>query len=203
MTTNEIPGFLSAKLCISVFLIAGLLGTGAAESYNNLYSSNAPQNAQERAELFKAIQNMDEMSNPQTALDGTDLYKALQNPYTFKDPQDALEMANSYKAIQKLNGIYSSSRSEDNWYYWTNMWLQGPQEATGSIHTINAPGSAQDMANIYGTMDNPYAFNDPQAALEMANSYKALQKLNGIYSSSRSEDNWYYWTNMWLNEPPT
>jgi hypothetical protein len=118
--------FLSAKFCISVILIAGLLGTGAAESYDNLYSSNAPQTAQGRAELFKAIQNMDEKSIPQTALDGTDLYKALQNPYAFKDPQAALELANTYKALQKLNGIYSSSRSVDNWYYWTNMWLNEP-----------------------------------------------------------------------------
>jgi len=170
MTVNEISGFLSAKLCISVFLIVGLLGTGAAQSYDNLYRSNAPQ----------------------TALDVTDLYKALQNPYTFKDPQAGLENANTYKELQKLNGIYYSSRVEDNWYYWTNMWLNGPQEATGT-----------NVANIYGTMSNPYAFKDPQAALEDANTYKQLQKLNGIYTSSRSVDNWYYWTNTWLNEPST
>ncbi|MDQ1262974.1 MAG: hypothetical protein QG575_2155 [Euryarchaeota archaeon] len=192
MKANEISGFLSARFCISVFLIAGLIGTGVAQSYDNLYPSSAPQTAQARAELFKAIQNMDEKSNPQTAQDGTDLYKALQNPYIFKDPQAALENANTYKALQKLNGIYSSSRVEDNWYYWTNMWLNGPQEATGT-----------NVANIYGTMSNPYALKDPQAALETANTYKELQKLNAIYSSSRVEDNWYYWTNMWLNEPYT
>jgi ssDNA-specific exonuclease RecJ len=193
MTVNEISGFLSVRLCISVFLIAGLLGTGAAQSYDNLYVSNAaPQTAQERAELFKAIQNMDEKSNTQTALDMTDLYKALQNPYLFKDPQAGLENANTYKQLQKQNGIYSSSRVEDNWYYWTNMWLNGPEEATGT-----------GVENIYRTMSNPYAFRDPQAALENANTYKQLQKLNGIYSSSRVEDNWYYWTNMWLNEPST
>jgi hypothetical protein len=190
MTVNEISGFLSVRLCISVFLIAGLLGSGAAQSYDSIYASNAPQTAQGRAELFKAIQKMDEKSNTQTALDMTDLYKALQNPYLFKDPQAALENANTYKQLQKQNGIYSSSRVEDNWYYWTNMWLNGPQEATGT-----------DMANIYWTMSNPYAFRDPQAALENANTYKQLQKQNGIYSSSRVEDNWYYWTNMWLNEP--
>ena len=39
MTVNEISGFLSAKLCISVFLIVGLLGTGAAQSYDNLFCS--------------------------------------------------------------------------------------------------------------------------------------------------------------------
>jgi hypothetical protein len=201
MTTNDLSGFLSAMLCIVVFLIAGLIGTGVAESYNNQYSINAPQTALERAELFKAIQNVDEKNNPQTALDGTDLYKALQNPYAFKNPQATLERANTYKALQKLNGVYSSSRSEDNWYYWTNMWLNGLQEASGTTHAINGSGSALDMANIYGTMDNPYAFKDPQAALERANTYKALQKLNSFYSSSRSDDNWYYWTNMWLTNP--
>jgi hypothetical protein len=59
------------------------------------------------------------------------------------------------------------------------------------------------MPNIYGAMANPYVFNDPQASLEQANTYKALQKLNSVYSSSRSEDNWDYWTNMWLNGPYT
>ena len=194
-------GFLSAKFCISVCLIAGLLGTGAAEF--NLYSSIAPQTAQERAELSKAIQNMDELSIPQTAQDGTDPYKALQNPYSFNDPQAALERENTYKELQKLNSIYSSSRSEDNWYYWTRMWLNEPQEVTGTVHAINGSGAAQDMSNIYRIMDNPYAYKDPQAALEKANTYKELQKLNNIYSSSRSEDNWYYWTRMWLNEPST
>ncbi|MDQ1261716.1 MAG: hypothetical protein QG575_897, partial [Euryarchaeota archaeon] len=158
-----------------------------------IYSSSAPQTAQERADLFKEIQNMDEMSNPQTASDVTDLYKALQNPYIFRDPQAALEKANTYKALQKLNAIYSSSRVEDNWHYWTNMWLNGPHDSS----------VAQDGANIYATLSNPYAFKDPQGALEQANTYKALQKYNGIYSSSRIDDNWYYWTNMWLNGPLT
>ncbi len=190
MTVNAISGFLSARICISVFIIAGLLGAGAGQSYDSLYKSSAPQNAQERAELFNTMQIIDETSNHQTAQDVTDLYKALQNPYIFNDPQAALENANTYKQLQKYNGIYSSSRVEDNWYYWTNMWLNGHQEATET-----------NVANIYGTMSNPYEYKDPQAALEQANTYKALQKYNGIYSSSRLEDNWYYWTNMWLNEP--
>ena len=127
MKANEISGWLlSARFCISVFLIAGLLGTGAAQSYDSLYSSSAPQTAQARAELFKAIQNTDEKSNPQTVQNETDLYKALQNPYILNDPQAALETANTYKQLQKLNSIYSSSRIEDNWYYWTNMWLNEP-----------------------------------------------------------------------------
>ena len=126
MTVNAISGFLSARICISVLLIALLLGTGAAQSYDSLYKSSAPQTALERAELFNAMQNMDETGNPQTAQDGTDLYKALQNPYIFNDPQAALENANTYKQLQKYNAIYSSSRIEDNWHYWTNMWLNGP-----------------------------------------------------------------------------
>jgi hypothetical protein len=193
MTVNAISGFLSAKICISVLLIAGLLGTGAGQSYDSLYKSSAPQTALERAALFNAMLNVDETKNHQTALTGTDLYKALQNPYIFNDPQAALESANTYKQLQKYNAIYSSSRVEDNWHYWTNMWLNGPQGSS----------AAQDDANIYKTMSNPYAYNDPQGALEQANTYKALQKYNGIYTSSRIDDNWYYWTNMWLNGPST
>ena len=37
--------------------------------------------------------------------------------------------------------------------------------------------------------------------LEKANTYKSIQKLNRIYQNPSSEDNWYYWSNMWLNEP--
>jgi hypothetical protein len=204
MTAKDISGFLLVGLCIAVFFTTSLLGTGAAEqSYYNLYSTNAPQTALERAELFKAIQNVEEGNIPQATLDGADPYKALQNPYAFKDPQAALELANTYKAIQKLNGIYQSSRSDDNWYYWANMWLNGPQEATRTIHAINGSEAALNMANIYSAMDNPFAFKDPQAALEQANTYKAIQKLNGIYQSSLSDDNWYYWANMWLNGPQT
>jgi hypothetical protein len=192
MKAKEISGLLLVGICIAVFLNAGLLGTGAAEgSYNSLYSSSAPQNAQERAELFKALQNVDEEKTTQSTPYGAtaNIYGAMANPYVVNDPQAALEQANTYKALQKLNSVYSSSRSEDNWEYWTNMWLNGPQ-ATGT-------------ANIYGALANPYVFNDPQASLEQANTYKALQKLNSVYSSSRSEDNWDYWTNMWLNGPYT
>jgi hypothetical protein len=49
-------------------------------------------------------------------------------------------------------------------------------------------------------MNNPLAYRDPQASLELANTYKSLQKYNSIYSSSLSEDNWYYWTDIWLNQ---
>jgi hypothetical protein len=55
------------------------------------------------------------------------VYKALQNPYALKDPQAELEQMNTLKAIQKLNGVYYSSSSENNWDYWANMWLNGPQ----------------------------------------------------------------------------
>jgi len=200
MTAKDKSGFLSAMLCISLFLIAGLLGTGAAENYN-LYASSAPHTAQERAELLKAIQGEELKSTPQTTLSGTDLYKALQNPYAYKDPQANLELANTYKALQKWNSVYSNSRSEDNWYYWTGMWLNEPQEAAGTVHAINGSGAMQDISKIYSAVDNPYAYKDPQTNLELANTYKALQKWNSVYSNSRSEDNWYYWTNMWLNGP--
>jgi hypothetical protein len=193
MTVNAMSGFLSPKICISVLIIALLLGTGAAQSYDSLYKSSPPQSARERAELFNAMQNVDLASNHQTALDGTDLYKALQNPYIFNDPQAALERANTYKQLKKYNAIYSSSRVEDNWPYWTNMWLNGPQDSSAT----------QYGTNIYSALSNPYAYNDPQGSLELANTHKELQKYNGIYSSSRVEDNWPYWTNMWLNGPST
>ncbi|MDD2834539.1 MAG: hypothetical protein PHY05_00160 [Methanothrix sp.] len=193
MTFNAVSGFLSTKFCISALLIALLLGTGAGQSYDSLYKSSAPQTALERAALFNEMLNVDETNNHQTALIGANLYKSLQNPYIFNDPQAALENANIYKQLQKYNAIYSSSQVEDNWHYWTNMWLNGPQDSS----------AAQDGSNIYAALSNPYAYNDPQGALEQANTYKALQKYNGIYSSSRIGDNWYYWTNMWLNEPST
>jgi hypothetical protein len=200
MIAKDISGFLSAGLCIAIFLMAGLLGTGAAEqSYYGLYPSSAPQTAQERAELFKAMQSADGENALQSVLTGADLYKALQNPYEFKDPQAELELANTYKELQKRNAAYSNSRSVDNWYYWTNMWLNGPEEATATRYAINNSGIAQDLTKIYSALDNPFAYRDPQAALELANTYKQLQKYNSVYSSSRSDDNWYYWTNMWLN----
>jgi hypothetical protein len=192
--TRDITGFLLIGLCVGVFISAGLLGTSLAEQ--SLFSASAPQTAQERAALFEVLRNVDESNSHKTtpyeilpygtAPYGAYPYAALQNPYAYNDPQAALEQANTYKQIQKLNSAYSSSRSEDNWNYWTNMWLNGPQQTTGT-------------SNIYGAMANPYAYNDPQAALEQANTYKQIQKLNSAYSSSRSEDNWYYWTNMWLN----
>ena len=205
MTTKKISGFFSAGLCIAVFLIAVLLGNGAADqSYFNSNYGKAPLTAQEREGLFKAIQNTDEKNISQVTLGGEDPYKALQNPYAFTDPQAALEQANTYKSIQKLNSIYQNSNSEDNWYYWSNMWLNEPQETTNTTHAIKGSGDSLGLANtynIYSAMDNPYAFTDPQAALEQANTYKSIQKLNSIYQNSNSEDNWHYWSNMWLNEP--
>ena len=104
-----------------------LLGNGAADqSYFNPIYGKAPQTAQEREGLFKAIQNTDEKNISQVTLGVEDPYKALQNPYAFTDPQAALEQANTYKSIQKLNSIYQNSNSEDNWHYWSNMWLNEP-----------------------------------------------------------------------------
>jgi len=186
MTAKEISGLLCAGLCLAVVLTAGL---GAAEhGYYSHYSTNPPQTAQERADLLNAIQKLNE--DPQAASGEADLYQALQNPYAFKDPQAALEMANAYKAIQKLNSIYYGPHSGDSWYYWTSMWLNGSQK-----------GSALQMANAYGAMDNPYAYKDPQAALELADAYKAIQKMNSIQYGPHGEDSWYYWANMWLQGP--
>jgi hypothetical protein len=192
MTAKEISGFFSAGLCIAVFL-AVLIGNGAADqSYINPINSKAPQTAQEREGLFKAIQTTYEKNLSQVTLGGQYPYKALQNPYAFTDPQAALEQANAYRSIQKLNGIYQNPGSIDNWYYWSNMWLNGGRS-----------GDSPGVANIYSAMDNPYAFIDPQAALEQVNAYRSIQKLNSIYQNPTSKDNWYYWSNMWLNGPQT
>ena len=127
MTAKEISGFLSAGLCVAVFLIAMMLGNGAAgQSYFNPDYSKAPQTAQEREGLFKVIQNTSEKNIYQVTSLGGNPYTALQNPYAFTDPQAALEQANTYKSIQKWNSIYQNSNSADNWYYWSNMWLNEP-----------------------------------------------------------------------------
>ncbi len=132
MTTKEISGFLLAALCIAIILTAGMLANGAAQSYyypnSNPYTSIAPQTPQEREELFKAIQNA-ENNTSQAApvvVNPNSLYNALQNPYSYPGPQAALEQANANKLVQKLNGVYQVPIGDDSWYYWTNMWLNGP-----------------------------------------------------------------------------
>lgn len=72
---------------------------------------------------MKEIKNVDETNALHDTLTGSDLYEALRNPYAVRDPQAGLERANTYKSLQKYNSIYSNSRSEDNWYYWTDIWL--------------------------------------------------------------------------------
>ena len=207
MTAKEISRILPAGLCIAVFLIAMMLGNGAADqSYFNSNYGMAPQTAQEREGLFNVIQNTSEKNIYQVTPLGGDPYSALQNPYALTDPQAALEMANTYKSIQKWNSIYQNPNREDNWYYWSNMWLNEPQETTKTTQAIKGSSDSLGVANTYNTysaMDNPFGFIDPQAALEKANTYKSIQKLNRIYQNPSSEDNWYYWSNMWLNEPQT
>jgi hypothetical protein len=201
MTAKNISRIFSAGLCIAVFLIAVSLGNGAGDqsNFSPIYNK-APQTAQEREELFKTIQDTDVKSTTQGTLYGEAPYNALQNPYAFTDPQAALVQATTYKSIQELNSIYQNPTSKDNWYYWSNMWLNGPQETTNDI---KGSGDSLGVANIYNANDNPYAFIDPQAALEQATTYRSIQKLNGIYQNPNSEDNWYYWSNMWLNGPQT
>ena len=159
MTGKEISGFLSASLCIAVFLMAVMLGNGAADqSYFNSNYGKAPQTAQEREGLFKVIQNTSEKNIYQVTPLVGDPYTALQNPYAFTDPQAALEQANTYKAIQKWNSIYQNSQSADNWYYWSNMWLNGPQETTETAQAIKGSGDSLGVANTYSAMDNPFAY---------------------------------------------
>jgi hypothetical protein len=201
MTAKNISGIFSASLCIAVFLIAVSLGNGAGDqsNFSPIYSK-APQTAQEREQLFKTIQNTDDKSTSQGTPNEEFPYNVLDNPYAFTDPQAALEQANTYRELQNLNSIYQNPASEDNWYYWSNMWMNAPQETTNAI---KGSGDLFGAANIYNANDNPYAFTDPQAGLEQANTYRSLQDLNSIYQNPTSEDNWYYWSNMWLNGPQT
>lgn len=193
---------MSTALCIVVFLASGLLGTGVAEqSYNSLYSNTAPQTAQDREDLFRAFQNSDNNNDQQAVLYTVDPYSALQNPYVLNDPQAALEQANTLKQIQKLNGAYYSSRTENNWDYWANMWLNGQLGLTGNGYIVNGYGVVSDGVSPYRALQNPYVLEDPQAELEQANTLKQIQKLNGAYYSSRTENNWDYWANLWLNGP--
>lgn len=128
MITKEMSGFMSTALCIVVFLASGLLGTGVAEqSYDSLYYSTAPQTAQDREDLYRAFLSLDSNNDQQAVPRTVDPYTALQNPYALNDPQAALEQANTLKQIQKLNGAYYSSRTENNWDYWADMWLNGPK----------------------------------------------------------------------------
>ena len=127
MTAKKISGFFSAGLCIAVFLIAVLLGNGAADqSYFNPIYGKAPQTSQEREGLFKAIHAIKGSGDSLGLANTYNIYSAMDNPYAFTDPQAALEQANTYKSIQKLNSIYQNSNSEDNWHYWSNMWLNEP-----------------------------------------------------------------------------
>lgn len=200
MMIKEISGFLSTALCLAVFLTAGLLGLGVAEqSYDSLYSNSAPQTSQDREDLFRAFQSLDNNNDQQAVLYTVDPYSALQNPYVLNDPQAALEQANTLKQIQKLNSPYYSSRTEDNWDYWANMWLNGQLGLIGNAYIVNGYGVVSDGANPYKALQNPYVLNDPQAELEQANTLKEIQKLNSAYYSSRTENNWDYWANLWLN----
>ncbi len=192
MTTKDISGFLFAGLCIAIILTAGMLANGTAQSYYYPSSNIALQTPQEREELFKAFQSAEKNTSQATVL--ANPYNALQNPYAYTGPQAALEQANANKMIQKLNGIYQIPVGDDSWYYWTNMWLNSPLEAANS-------GASFSTANPYNALQNPYAYTGPQAALEQANANKMIQKLNGIYQIPVGDDSWYYWTNMWLNNP--
>jgi hypothetical protein len=207
MTAKEISRFLSAGLCLAVLLIASVMGAAglaqlSGQSYSNPHSLSIPQNAQERADVFKVIMSQGDEREDEGAqvLASPYLYSLLQNPYSFDDPQAKLERQNAYKALQKRNGAYNSISEPDNWYYWTNMWLNDPSGADMGSYTYNISQGALSPSDVYHVMDNPYAYTDPQAHLEEKNTYKALQKWNNAYYGAGNPDNWYYWTDMWLSD---
>jgi hypothetical protein len=183
-----IGGRFCSGLFVSVLIVAIFMGNCAADKdYSNPLYSKAPLTPQERENLFMAIQNMDENNTSKVKSVAVNPYAALQNPYAYTDPQAALEQANAYKMIQKQNAVlYQNPGSDDNWYYWSNIWLNGAENSLGT--------------KTYNAMDNPYSFTDPQAGLEQANAYKLMQKQNAmLYQNPGSDDNWYYWSNIWLN----
>ncbi len=56
--------------------------------------------------------------------------------------------------------------------------------------------AARAYQNSYSEYYNPYAYNDPQAALDLADIARANQMLYNYDSSD-----WEYWANLWLNAP--
>ncbi|GEM_PF-1660263 len=196
MTTKSIFGFLAGGPCLAVLLIIALVGVGAAAQNWHVYNGTQP------------------------SVTYGDIYNALKDPYATKGSQAELDNKDAYKALQKYNDVnYGPYGTGDNWYYWSNMWLN---EADGTVPStymiqndaqnkaiLNAyfnKGSAanqvagQDETNLYKLLQNPYAFQGPQSDLDKNVAYKNLQKYNDVYYGPYSTgDNWYYWSNMWLN----
>jgi hypothetical protein len=54
--------------------------------------------------------------------------------------------------------------------------------------------AAKAYQNSYGEYYDPYSYNDPQSALDLADISRASKMLY-IYDSS----DWNYWANLWLN----
>lgn len=71
-------------------------------------------------------------------------------------------------------------------------------DVTGTVTMTYSPAN-----NYYPPMSsypgyyNPYAYNGPQAALDLADANKAYQKMYGNYYSG----DWYYGIYSWLNAP--
>jgi hypothetical protein len=70
-------------------------------------------------------------------------------------------------------------------------------------YAYNDPQAAldrNDEARAYQNLNseyyNPYTYNDPQAALDLADIAGSNQKLYDYDSSD-----WNYWANLWLNAP--
>jgi hypothetical protein len=56
--------------------------------------------------------------------------------------------------------------------------------------------AARAYQNSYSEYYNPYAYSDPQAALDLVDIARANQILYNYDSSD-----WEYWANLWLNAP--
>jgi hypothetical protein len=71
-------------------------------------------------------------------------------------------------------------------------------------YAYNDPQAALDRVDaaranqiLYSEYYNPYSYNnDPQAALDLADIARANQMLYNYESSD-----WHYWANLWLNAP--
>jgi hypothetical protein len=175
---------LGFQIVSAIFMLSFMAAGSTGQVYSSVIPGIALQDAEAREKLFGELASEEDGHKSNFGSFGADIYRALQSPYGFIDPQQNLERANTYKELQKRNRFYAGSSGEDNWYYWTRLWLDEPLVA--------------DEDNLYSIMENPFAYRDPQSNLERKNTLKALQKLNGAYMNSQGEDNWDYWTNLWL-----
>ena len=73
-----------------------------------------------------AAQNWHVYNSTQPSVTYGDIYNALKDPSATKGPQAELDNKDDYKVLQKYNDVnYRPYSTRDNWYYWSNMWLNG------------------------------------------------------------------------------